>query len=81
MNSLGTKPVSRDLWALVGAWLAVVTLTSPTTAQTTPRIEYLWPPGASKGSEVEVQVAGEFAPDDVSLHISGPGVEVVRPLG
>lgn len=73
--------MSRKLWALVGAWSVVVSLASPATAQTTPRIEFIWPPGAAKGSEVEAQVAGEFAPDDVSLHVSGTGIEVVRPLG
>ena len=43
-------------------------------AQTTPMIEFLFPPGAQRGTEVEVQFEGEFLPDAGRLTSAGDGI-------
>ncbi len=43
-------------------------------AQTTPMIEFLFPPGAQRGTEVEVQFEGEYLPDAGRLTSAGAGI-------
>lgn len=58
-------------------WLAVaLTATSATVApaQTTPKIEFLFPPGAQRGTDVEVQLGGEYMPGACRLTTVGEGI-------
>jgi len=41
--------------------------------QTTPRIEYLFPPGAQRGTQTQVQIVGEFMPGRCGLSVAGDG--------
>jgi hypothetical protein len=81
MNDWGIRSVRLSRQAAICVGIVVAWWGGFAAAQTTPRIDYFWPSGAARGSEVEVQVAGEFAPDDVRLDVVGPGLEVVRSLG
>jgi len=67
----------RKYFRCVLVWIGVVlaaTSDSNSFAQTTPRIEYLFPAGARRGTEVEVQLGGEFMPDACRLAIAGDGI-------
>jgi hypothetical protein len=63
--------------SILGALLAAGLLCSAAAvAQTTPRILALFPPGAGRGAEVEVALAGDYMPPGCRLAVSGPGLEV-----
>jgi hypothetical protein len=71
----------RVIFAVSIFTLAVVAVLAPvTTAQTTPRIENLFPPGAQRGTQVDVLLEGEFLPGVCQLTSSGGGV-ALKPTG
>ena len=54
---------------------AMIVASSPLAhAQTTPEIESLFPPGAQRGTEVEVQYGGDYMPGPCRLSSAGDGV-------
>jgi hypothetical protein len=68
----------RDRW-LAGAFVAALTLSmSPAHGQTTPKIKFLFPPGAQRGTEVDVEFRGEYMPQGCQLSSAQAGL-VLRP--
>ncbi len=62
----------RVRWVVGGIGLALSFASgSIACAQTTPKIEFLFPPGAQRGTEVEVQFGGEYMPDACRLTSAG----------
>ena len=69
-----------DRW-LAGAFVAALTLSmSPAHGQTTPKIQFLFPPGAQRGTEVDVEFRGEYMPEGCLLSSAQAGL-VLRPSG
>jgi hypothetical protein len=65
-------------YALVGA--LVLFAAQGAYAQTTPRIETLFPAGAQRGTQTKVQLIGEFMPGVCQLNVAGDGLNVTGPL-
>lgn len=65
----------RFSWLLLCASLAWAA-SAPLAAQTTPRILGLFPPGAGRGAELEVALAGDYMPPGCRLLAAGPGLEI-----
>lgn len=66
------------------AWLTVALMATSATvarAQTTPKIEFLFPPGAQRGTEVEVQLGGEYMPGACRLTMAGEGIALQPAAG
>ena len=62
---------------LAGPLLALaLPVGAPLLAQTTPRILGLFPPGAGRGAEVEVALAGDYMPPGCRLVAAGSGLDV-----
>ncbi len=70
------KPNTRPRPQVAGWFaLALSIVSGPIAhAQTTPMIEFLFPPGAQRGTAVEVHFEGEFLPDAGRLTSSGNGI-------
>lgn len=76
------NPAMRPIRWLFAFYLVVVLLPHPIgLAQTTPRVESVFPSGAARGTEVEVQVSGEFLTEDTRLVVAGQGIELAKALG
>ena len=65
----------RFSWILLCASVAWAA-SGPVAAQTTPRILGLFPPGAGRGAELEVALAGDYMPPGCRLLTPGPGLEI-----
>lgn len=78
----GCTPSRGLSWCRWAGVLLLLSISCPEGfSQTTPRIEYVFPAGAARGSETEVQVVGEFLTEDVRLVVAGQGIEIARELG
>lgn len=69
---------TRRSWLLSNCCAAMALLVAAAvSAQTAPQIECLFPPGAQRGTQVEVIAIGEFYPGAGKFTASGPGVSLV----
>ncbi len=62
----------------IGSLLTFALLTTVAQAQTAPRIDYLFPAGAQRGTRAEVDLVAEFVPCVLGLSVSGSGVKAER---
>lgn len=72
-------PFARWVGCLLVAAL-VLSGARPIQAQTTPRIESLFPAGAQRGTQTEVQLIGDFMPSSCQVSAAGDGLKVSGPL-
>ena len=69
-------------WFVAGLVVALTSMsTTVARAQTTPKIEFLFPPGAQRGTEVEVQLGGEYMPGACRLTMAGGGIALQPAAG
>lgn len=66
------------LVSFLAAWSVTAAVTPAVFAQTAPRIESLFPPGAQRGTQVEVQLTAEFLPGPCPVIVTGPGIALDR---